>query len=57
MVVDYLILKEGELILDCCVVFGGKMAYILEYIVDIEVVVIDSDVICFECVYDNFECL
>lgn len=55
-VVEWFGVCDGMCVFDVCVVFGGKIGYIFEF-VDVEVVVFESDVMCVVCIGENFVCL
>lgn len=45
-----------DCVFDVCVVFGGKIVYLLEC-VELNLLVLDVDVCCCVCIYDNLCCL
>jgi 16S rRNA (cytosine967-C5)-methyltransferase len=53
--INYLMPKDGELILDCCAAPGGKTAHILERTQDAQVVAIDCDDSRLKRVHDNLQ--
>lgn len=52
-----LVFVIGVCVLDVCVVFGGKLVYLLECDFSLCLLVFDIDVCCFVCVCDIYICI